>query len=157
MVALSNKLLELEEMLRPVVEGLGYVFWGLEFLSQGKHSVLRIFIDNASEEDGINVDDCATVSRQVSGVLDVEDPINGEYTLEVSSPGWDRPLFRLEQFAAYPGEMVQVRLRSPYNGRRNFKGVLKGVEGDEVVVQVDDDEYLLPIELIDKANIIAQF
>ena len=141
-------------MIRPIVEGLGYIFWGMEFLGQGRHSVLRIFIDR---EEGINLDDCEAVSRQVSGVLDVEDPIQGEYTLEVSSPGWDRPLFRLEQFAAYQGEMVQVRLRAPYNGRRNYKGLLKGIEGDEVVVQVDDNEYLLPIETIEKANIIARF
>lgn len=142
-------------MIQPIAEGLGYIFWGMEFLSQGRHSVLRIYIDK--ENDGITVDDCEAVSRQVSGILDVEDPIQGEYTLEVSSPGWDRPLFRLEQFAAYAGEVVQVRLRSPYDGRRNFKGLLKGVEGDEVVVQVDDNEYLLPIELVEKANIVAQF
>lgn len=152
---MSNKLLELEELLRPVVEGLGYIFWGMEFSGQGRQTVLRIYIDK--DEDGIHVDDCEVVSRQVSGVLDVEDPIQGEYTLEVSSPGWDRPLFRLEQFAAYAGENVQVRLRTPYNGRRNFKGLLKGIEGDEVVVQVDDHEYLLPIELVEKAHIIARF
>jgi ribosome maturation factor RimP len=152
---LASKLVELEQMIQPIAEGLGYVFWGMEFLSQGRHSVLRIYIDK--ENDGITVDDCEAVSRQVSGILDVEDPIQGEYTLEVSSPGWDRPLFRLEQFAAYAGEVVQVRLRSPYDGRRNFKGLLKGVEGDEVVVQVDDNEYLLPIELVEKANIVAQF
>jgi ribosome maturation factor RimP len=151
---LSNKLLELEEIIRPIAEGLGCIFWGVEFLNQGRHSILRIYIDKA---EGIDVEDCSAVSRQVSGVLDVEDPIQGNYTLEVSSPGWDRPLFRLEQFAAYPGETVQVRLRSPFMGRRNFKGLLKGVEGDEVVVQVDEDEYLLPIELIEKANIIARF
>ncbi len=152
---MASKLVELEQMIQPIAEGLGYVFWGMEFLSQGRHSVLRIYIDK--ENDGITVDDCEAVSRQVSGILDVEDPIQGEYTLEVSSPGWDRPLFRLEQFAAYAGEVVQVRLRSPYDGRRNFKGLLKGVEGDEVVVQVDDNEYLLPIELVEKANIVAQF
>jgi len=152
---LASKLVELEQMIQPIAEGLGYVFWGMEFLGQGRHSVLRIYIDK--ENDGITVEDCEAVSRQVSGILDVEDPIQGEYTLEVSSPGWDRPLFRLEQFAAYTGEVVQVRLRSPYDGRRNFKGLLKGVEGDEVVVQVDDNEYLLPIELIEKANIVAQF
>lgn len=152
---MASKLVELEQMIQPIAEGLGCVFWGMEFLSQGRHSVLRIYIDK--ENDGITVDDCEAVSRQVSGILDVEDPIQGEYTLEVSSPGWDRPLFRLEQFAAYAGEVVQVRLRSPYDGRRNFKGLLKGVEGDEVVVQVDDNEYLLPIELVEKANIVAQF
>ena len=84
-------------------------------------------------------------------------PISGDYTLEVSSPGMDRPLFRLEQYAAYVGEQAKIRLRSPYEGRRNFQGVIRGVEGDEVVLQVDDHEYLLPVDWIDKGNIIPRF
>jgi len=103
------------------------------------------------------VDDCATVSRQISAILDVEDPIAGEYMLEVSSPGMDRPLFTLDQFRRFSGEQVKIRLRSPFEGRRNFKGALIGVEGDEVVVAVDEHEYLLPIELIDKAQVIPRF
>jgi ribosome maturation factor RimP len=113
--------------------------------------VVRIYIDHP---DGINVDDCAKVSRQVSSVFDVEDPIMGEYTLEVSSPGMDRPLFRLEQYQQYIGEQVKIRLRSPFDGRRNFTGQLTAIEGDDVVVTVEDNEYLLPFELIDKASII---
>ncbi|MDU5673963.1 MAG: ribosome maturation factor RimP, partial [Pseudomonas aeruginosa] len=93
----------------------------------------------------------------VSGILDVEDPISGEYTLEVSSPGMDRPLFTLEQFAKHAGEQVKIRLRSPYEGRRNYQGILRGVEEQDVVVLVDDHEYLLPIDSIDKANIIPRF
>ena len=84
------------------------------------------------------MDDCAIVSRQISGVLDVEDPISVEYTLEVSSPGMERPLFTLEQFAKYVGEQVKIKLRSPFEGRRNFQGLLRGVEEQDVVVQVDD-------------------
>ena len=103
------------------------------------------------------IDDCEIVSRQLSGVLDVEDPITSEYTLEVSSPGMDRPLFTLEQFATHAGEQVKIKLRSPFDGRRNFQGLLRGVEEQDVVVQVDDHEYLLPIDLIDKANIIPRF
>jgi len=103
------------------------------------------------------VDDCAIVSRQISGVLDVEDPISSEYTLEVSSPGMERPLFTIEQFASFAGEQVKIKLRSPFDGRRNFQGLLRGVEEQDVVVQVDDHEYLLPIDLIDKANIIPTF
>ncbi|PZQ34759.1 MAG: ribosome maturation factor RimP, partial [Ectopseudomonas oleovorans] len=123
-------------------------------LSQGRHSLLRVYIDKA---DGILIDDCEIVSRQLSGVLDVEDPITSEYTLEVSSPGMDRPLFTLEQFATHAGEQVKIKLRSPFDGRRNFQGLLRGVEEQDVVVQVDDHEYLLPIDLIDKANIIPRF
>ena len=150
---MSSKLEQLQALLAPVVEALGYQCWGIEFISQGRHSLLRVYIDHAN---GILVDDCEKVSRQLSGVLDVEDPISGEYTLEVSSPGMDRPLFTLEQFAAHVGEQVKIRLRSPYEGRRNFQGVLRGVEGQDVVVQVDDHEYLLPVESVDKANIIPR-
>tara|TARA_B100001250_G_scaffold409147_1_gene432896 strand:- start:2726 stop:3157 length:432 start_codon:yes stop_codon:yes gene_type:complete len=141
-------------MLAPVVESMGFVFWGLEFMSNGKHSMLRIFIDH---EDGITVDNCADVSRQISSVLDVEDPISQEYNLEVSSPGMDRPIFTLEQYAALAGNIVEVRLRMAFDGRRKFKGRLVGVEQEDVVVHVDDNEYLLPFELIDKAHVVPQF
>lgn len=151
---MSSKLEQLQALLAPVVEALGYQCWGIEFISQGRHSLLRVYIDHAN---GILVDDCEKVSRQLSGVLDVEDPISGEYTLEVSSPGMDRPLFTVEQYAAHVGAQVKVKLRSPYEGRRNFQGVLRGVEGQDVVVQMDDHEYLLPIDSIDKANIIPRF
>ncbi|MBH9336485.1 ribosome maturation factor RimP [Pseudomonas aeruginosa] len=151
---MSSKLEQLQALLAPVVEALGYECWGVEFISQGRHSVLRVYIDRP---EGILIDDCEAVSRQVSGILDVEDPISGEYTLEGSSPGMDRPLFTLEQFAKHAGEQVKIRLRSPYEGRRNYQGILRGVEEQDVVVLVDDHEYLLPIDSIDKANIIPRF
>ncbi|HBO2608787.1 TPA: ribosome maturation factor RimP [Pseudomonas aeruginosa] len=151
---MSSKLEQLQALLAPVVEALGYECWGVEFISQGRHSVLRVYIDRP---EGILIDDCEAVGRQVSGILDVEDPISGEYTLEVSSPGMDRPLFTLEQFAKHAGEQVKIRLRSPYEGRRNYQGILRGVEEQDVVVLVDDHEYLLPIDSIDKANIIPRF
>ncbi|MBE01929.1 ribosome maturation factor RimP [uncultured Marinobacter sp.] len=152
---MSAKLKQLEDLLRPVVEGMGYTFWGLEFRSQGHHSLLRVFIDDA--QNGITIDDCEKVSRQISGVMDVEDPIQTEYTLEVSSPGMDRPLFRLEQYQNFAGHQVQVRLRMAFEGRRKFQGVLKGVEGEDVVVVVDDHEYLLPFDSIERANIVPVF
>ncbi|WP_336365855.1 ribosome maturation factor RimP [Marinobacter sp. C2H3] len=152
---MSAKLKQLEDLLRPVVEGLGYEFWGLEYRSQGQHNLLRLYIDDA--ENGISIEDCEKVSRQVSGVMDVEDPIQVEYTLEVSSPGMDRPLFRLEQYAAFAGHKVQIRLRMAFEGRRKFQGLLKGIEGDEVVVVVDDHEYLLPFDSIEKASIVPVF
>lgn len=151
---MSSKLEQLQALLAPVVEALGYECWGIEFLSQGRHSLLRIYIDHAN---GILVDDCEKVSRQVSGILDVEDPISSEYTLEVSSPGMDRPLFTLDQFARFAGEQVKIKLRAPFEGRRNFQGLLRGVEEQDVVVLVDEHEYLLPIDLVDKANIIPRF
>lgn len=137
-------------MLHSTVEALGFELWGVEHMPQGRHSLLRVFIDSPA---GITVEDCAAVSEQVSGILDVEDPITGEYTLEVSSPGLDRQLFRLTQYAGYVGEVVELRLRSAFEGRRKFKGVLKGVEGGDVVIQVEDHEYLLPYGAIEKARI----
>lgn len=147
---MATKQQELFQLLEPSVVALGYELWGVEYLSQGKHSVLRVYID---AKDGISVEDCARTSGQLSGILDVEDPIAGEYTLEVSSPGMDRLLFRLEQYLEFAGETVELRLRRPFEGRRNFKGVLRGIEGEDVVVQVDDHEYLLPYSAIEKARI----
>ncbi len=152
---MSGKLKQLEDILRPVVEGLGYEFWGIEYRSKGYQSMLRVFIDDV--EKGIGIDDCEKVSRQISGVMDVEDPIQTEYTLEVSSPGMDRPLFRPEQYQAFVGHQVQIRLRMAFEGRRNFQGLIKGVEGDDIVVVVDDHEYLLPFDSIEKAQLIPVF
>ena len=143
----------LTELLAPTVEALGFELWGLENLTQGKHSMLRIYIES---ENGVQVDDCARVSEQVGAVLDVEEPISGEYVLEVSSPGIDRRLFRLDQYAAYAGEEIEVRLRRPFEGRRKFKGVLRGTEESDVVVLVDDHEYLLPFGDIDKAQLVLR-
>jgi ribosome maturation factor RimP len=145
---------QLHTMLAPAIVALGYEFWGLEYFTHGGQSVLRVFIDNPN---GIGVEDCAQVSRQISAVLDVEDPIAGEYTLEVSSPGMDRPLFTLEQFRLYIGEQVRIRLRTPFEGRRNFNGRLVNVEDEDIVVAVDEHEYLLPVETIDKAHLVPRF
>lgn len=145
----------LQDLVEPVVSSLGCELWGLEYHASGSHrGTLRIYID---KPEGVGLGDCERVSRQVSSVLDVEDPIRGEYTLEVSSPGMDRPLYTLEQFAEFVGEQVKVKLRVPFEGRRQFKGLLSGIEGDEVKVVVEDDEYLLPIESIDKANVVPDF
>ena len=147
---MATKDQQITELLGSTVDALGFELWGVEYLSQGRHSLLRVYID---AETGITVDDCARVSEQISSVLDVEEPISGEYTLEVSSPGMDRLLFRLDQYPGYVGEMVELRLRAPFEGRRKFKGVLTGIEGEDVVIRVDDHEYLLPHSAIDKARI----
>lgn len=143
----------LHALFEPVVEALGYQLWGVEYAAQGKYSVLRVYIDR---EEGIDVEDCASVSRQLSGVLDVEDPVSGEYTLEVSSPGLDRPLFTLAQYEAYIGHSARVQLRQRFENRRNFKGIIRAVENDEVILVEDDDQYTLPFEWIEKANIVSQ-
>ena len=147
---MATKEQQLRDMLAPTIEALGFDLWGVEYLSQGRHSLVRIYID---AEQGITVENCAAVSSQVGSVFDVEDPITGEYTLEVSSPGMDRLLFKLEQYAGYVGELVELRLRSAFEGRRKFKGILKGIEGEDVVIHVDDHEYLLPYSAIEKARV----
>lgn len=174
---MSAKTRRLEEIIRPVVEGLGYECWGIDFVSQGKHSMLRVYIetpvseggaveaptevDEVNEdnvrESGIELGDCEKVSRQLSGVLDVEDPISSDYTLEVSSPGLDRPLYTLSHFERFKGHVVALKLRMPFEGRRKYTGQLAGVEGNDVVVQVDKEEFLFPLESIEKANVVPQF
>lgn len=141
-------------MLRPAVEEVGVELLGIEFVSAGKHSILRLFIDH---ENGIDVDNCADVSRQVGALLDVEDPISTEYNLEVSSPGLDRPLFTLEHYQAVIGETVNVRLSLPLNGRRKFKGKLNAIENDILVVTVDNEEFELVFSNVDKGNLVHNF
>lgn len=143
----------LRDLIGPIVTALDCELWGIEYNSQGRHTMVRIYIDGP---EGVSVDDCANVSRQVSSVFDVEDPISGEYNLEVSSPGLDRPLFSLSQYGSYIGEQLQVRLRTSFEGRRKFSGQLTGIEGDEIVLAVDEHEYLLPFDLIDKANVASR-
>jgi ribosome maturation factor RimP len=150
---LSIKSKILEELARPVVEGLGYEFWGIEYISNGKLGTLRLYIDT---EKGVYITDCEKVSRQLSGVLDVEDPLSEEYTLEVSSPGLDRPFFYLDQYARFVNEEIQLKLRMPFEGRRKFKGILRGIENNEVIVQVENEEYLFPFESIEKANMLGK-
>jgi len=150
----SAKLKQLQEMLEPVAESMGFELWGIEYISQGKDSILRIFIDG---ENGVSVDDCALMSHHASGILDVEDTISGKYSLEVSSPGLDRLLFKLEHYQAYIGQVIKIKLRMPFDGRRNFKGQLKSIEDDDIVIQVDNEEFLLPLDYIDKAQVEPQY
>lgn len=144
----------LHHLIELVVETLGYQLWGVDYLAQGKNSVVRVFIDT---ENGVNVDDCAKVSHQLSALFDVEDPIKTEYTLEVSSPGLDRPLYTKPQFEAYKGSRVKVRLKMPFDGRRKFTGVIQGLEDDEVVIRQDNEEFILPLELIERAVVEPTF
>jgi ribosome maturation factor RimP len=142
----------LQDIIQPVVKALGFQLWGIEYLGQGRHTLLRVYID---KEGGINIEDCAEASRHISSILDVEDPISSEYTLEVSSPGLDRFLFTLEQFQAYTGEQIKVRLSEGFAGRRNFSGRLKAVASEEIVLSVGEEEFAIPFELIEKANIVS--
>ncbi|HFD79570.1 MAG TPA: ribosome maturation factor RimP [Gammaproteobacteria bacterium] len=146
---------ELRRLIEPAVTALGYELVGVEF-SRGKQGLLRVYIDH---EDGISVDDCQKVSHQVSGLLDVEDPIRGQYALEVSSPGLDRPLFRARDFERFAGHEIRLRLLAPVDGRRKFRGVLVGMRDDQVVVDVDetDEELVVPLDEIDQARLVPDY
>lgn len=138
-------------MIGTTVQALGLELWGVELLQQGRYSLLRVYIER---EEGVTIEDCEKVSRQVSALLDVEDPIAGEYTLEVSSPGVDRPLFSVEQYAKYVGSEVNLKLRRAVDGRRKFKGQIIKVSGDIVGLLVEGTEYDLEHSEIEKASIV---
>ena len=144
---------KLTDMLRPAVEETGKNLLGVEYISAGNNSVLRLFIDH---ENGINVDDCAEVSRQVGAILDVEDPISSEYSLEVSSPGVDKPLFEMAHFQSVIGETINVKSSMPLNGRRKFKGTLVAIEKETLIIEVDGTDYEIVISNVDKANLVAR-
>ena len=148
------KIDQLTEMLKPAAEALGYECVGVEYLNQGKHSILRLYIDHV---EGIQVEDCAKVSHQASGILEVEDPIASPYTLEVSSPGLDRPLFKLAHYAQSVDHQVTLRCHLGVDGRRNFKGKLHKIKDNQIVIQVDDQEFSIDFEDIDKANLVPDF
>lgn len=148
---------ELQKLVEGVVESLGYQLWGIEMLPRpDSGQLLRIYLDTDSAE-GIGLSDCEAVSRQLSAVLDVEDPIRGEYTLEVSSPGMDRPLYRADQFARYVGSIVRVKLRSTVVGRKNFRGELLTVDDSQIDLLVDGEQVSLRLGDIDTARVVPQF
>lgn len=145
---------ELRKLLEPAVTALGFELAGVEFI-RAKHGILRVYIDH---ENGISVTDCKSVSHQLSGVLDVEDPISGNYSLEVSSPGLDRLLFQSKDFERFAGHAVKLQLTVPVDGRRKFVGVLSGIKDDQVVVQMEENEELVvPLNEIERARLIPDY
>ena len=142
------------DLLEPVVTGMGYELVEIEYNPSTRHGVLRIYIDH---EDGIQLDDCTDVSHQVSALLDVEDLIQGHYNLEVSSPGLDRPLTSIKDYQRFTGEMVKIKTAMAIDGRRNFKGRLRGVEADEINIECDGQQFYLPLASIEKARLVPEF
>ncbi|MEM7251121.1 MAG: ribosome maturation factor RimP [Pseudomonadota bacterium] len=150
-----NKLNDrLYDLIEPSARALGYELVGVEYIRAGAKSVLRVFIDSS---DGISVDDCETVSRQVSTVLDVEDPVSGQYTLEVSSPGLDRPFFRPEQFERFAGQRIKVRTEEPLDGQRTFHGDLIEYRDGHLVLDDGSHELHIPWASVGRANLVPEF
>src|SRR5210317_432564 len=142
---------ELAKLLEPTVERLGYELADLEVRLGGKGGLIRVFID---KPDGIDLDDCEKVSLAVSALLDVEDPVPGNYSLEVSSPGLDRKLTKPEHFQRFEGETVKVQMRFPIEGRRRFRGTLVSSDDENIVVEVDGESHSLPLKTIDTARLV---
>lgn len=144
---------ELTAVIQPVVEQMGYVFWGAEFHGRGHRAMLRVFIDHS---DGISLDDCSAVSGQLGSVLDIEDVIKQSYTLEVSSPGIERSLFRSEHYQRYIGERIKVRSRFPLANRKNFSGYLKSADGYSIVLDLGGELIEIPLNAIKLAKLVFE-
>ena len=151
----SSNVKDLSELFEPVVEAMGYEFVGVEFTGGSSHGTLCVYIDR---EQGVDVDDCTSISHQISAILDVEEPIQQAFDLQVSSPGINRPLFKLTDYDRFAGENVKIKLDVGLTGRKNFKGTLKGVVQSKFVqIDVDGEFFDLPFLDIGKANLIGRF
>ena len=156
----SDKARQITTLLSPTVHALGLELLGVEYLPAPGSATLRLYIDVLQAELAtrmVNIEDCEAVSREVSAQLDVEDPITGNYTLEVSSPGVDRPLFSLPQFERHLGESAKVVLRLPQDGRRRLQGLIARIEGSSIVFVVDAVEMKVAFENIDKARLMPDW
>ena len=153
MAKIADKVLSI---ITPSIQDLGYELLGIEYVPSGKHSILRLYIDS---DDGIGVDDCEIVSRQVSAIMDVEDPITGQYNLEVSSPGIERPLFVVAHYMRFLGHDVRLRTFRPIEGRRNFTGAIGSVseKSNSLELVTELGPVTLDLDLIEKANLVAHF
>jgi len=143
---------QIEALVQVSIESLGYMLVGVEYIKNGRDTVLRIYID---AEQGISIEDCERVSHQVNGILEVEDPISTAYSLEVSSPGFDRPLFKQKDFEQFVGAEAKISMKLPIQGRRNFKGQLHGFSDGNILIEVDGELYDLPLTKLAKARIVA--
>lgn len=155
-----DKARDIDALLAPTVASLGLALLGVEYLPAPGGALLRLYIDVAGDgapERTVGIEDCEAVSREVSAQLDVEDPISGHYTLEVSSPGVDRPLFTAAQFARFAGQDAKVVLKLPQDGRRRLAGRIVGVEGDAVTFAVDDDPFVVAVDNIEKARLVPDW
>jgi ribosome maturation factor RimP len=144
---------EVKALIEPAVRHMGYELVGVEFASVDRSLVLRLYID---APEGVTLGDCERVSRHVSGLLDVEDPIHSRYALEVSSPGLDRPLFAAGDYARFAGQRACIRLRVPWQGRRKFTGKIIGVQEEHVRLEEEGAEFAIPLGAIQKANLAPE-
>jgi len=141
----------LEEVLRPTIEGLGYIMWGIDYNNYKNRASLCVYIDSNT---GVTVDDCAQVSNQLEGLLDVETLVPANCTLQVSSPGLDRILFRPEQFGERIGTEIDIKLRWPIQGRSRVRGKLIACNDTHFNIAVDQEEYELEFAQVSRARVV---
>ncbi len=154
-MAMNGKALELQELLAPTVHSLGLELLGIEFSPSLGNALLRLYID--APERLVTIEDCEAVSREVSASLDVNDPIASQYTLEVSSPGIDRPIFTLEQFAKQIGQQVKISLSLPQEGRRRLQGFISAVADGSISLHCDGKEFVVAFNNVDKARVVPDY
>ena len=161
---MTDKATEISRLLAPTVESLGLELLGIEYLPAPGGALVRLYIDVPAGEAGddgepraVGIEDCEAVSREVSAQLDVEDPISGTYTLEVSSPGLDRPLFTRAHFERFAGQTAKVTLKLPQDGRRRLTGAIARIEGDQITFLVDGAEFTTAVDNIDKARLVPDW
>jgi len=152
------------ELFEPVVNGMGFDLVEIEHFPNPKHGVLRLYIDkpesaasDGKKSEGVVIEDCSAVSRQISALIDVEEPIRGQFNLEVSSPGLDRPLRRVKDFQRFTGSLVKLKTVMPLDGQRNFKGRLLEANDEAVVIETETEELSLPMNAIEKARIVPEY
>lgn len=157
---MTDKANEIAMLLVPTVQSLGLELLGVEYLPAPGGALLRLYIDvpaDAGDERTVGIEDCEATSREVSAQLDVADPISGHYTLEVSSPGVDRPLFTAPQFARFMGETAKVTLKLPQDGRRRLQGAITAIDGDAITFDVDGNAFVVAIDNIEKARLVPDW
>lgn len=172
---MTDKAAEIAQLLAPTVESLGVELLGIEYLPAPGGALVRLYIDKPVDEQAVangnegsddagdsvpvsvSIEDCEAVSREVSAQLDVEDPISGNYTLEVSSPGIDRPLFTLAHFKRFAGETAKVTLKLPQEGRRRLTGTIATIQGDNITFLVEGVEFTATFDNIDKARLVPDW
>lgn len=146
--------IDLEKIIKPTIVDMGFELWGLDYSTDSGSAFLRVFIES---EKGVSVDDCADVSRRLSILLDVENPISGEYNLEISSPGMSRQFYSLDQYQRFIGSKIKIKLHFNFDGRKNFKGILVGIQDNELLINDGENEYFIPFESIYKGSMVPQF
>ena len=152
---MAQRKAEIEGLLSPTVQALGLELWGSELALSRAGGLLRLYIDHVDRP--VTLEDCERVSREVSALLDVHDPITGNYTLEVSSPGLDRPLYRADQYARFVGSDVRATTAVPIDGRRRFQGRIAAVQDGRVTLELDTGAVVLAVADIEKAKLVPRF